>query len=230
MQYSSYNVWKEKINMITYNDLQNRLNQAIEHNLDEEIIFLADLNGFTNYTYKVEGSDRKIEFRKYILEFFERCVYKADMVRNDWKIINIVGDAIILSLPITGNYDINRTFFDVIKIAKKIDDWTRRYGLLSVKCAIDIGYMTEIVPYQQDNVSVLPKMYIGTVLNRISRMLSTGQIKKKIRVSEKLYSRLNNFLKNEFVPYKNISRYPEEILIYKSEKYLSKIPTSQNNS
>ena len=216
--------------MITYDVLQNRLNNARENNIGKHIILLVDLNGFTNYTYNVEGTDEKIEFRRYILEFFERCVYKADMVRNDWKLINIVGDAIFLSFPVTIANDINKTFIDVLKIAKKIDDWTIGYGPLTVKCAIDIGYMTEIVPHHHDNSSLLPKMYIGTVLNRRSRMLSVGEDKKRIKISEILYERLNDNFKNYFRPYKNISRYPEEILIYKSKKYLSNIPTSINST
>ena len=203
--------------------LQERLQSAHEENMPEQVVLLADLNGFTTRIFKVEGTPAKRQFRGNLLEFFERCRYKANLVRDDWQLVNVVGDAIILSFPVADNLD--AAFLDAVTVAKRIHKWTREYGLLSVKCAIDIGYLTKICPYRDNpnDCHALPDSYVGDVLNRISRLLASGKTKKHLRVSQKLYDRLPEQFQREFKQSGNIKDYPGKSLAYKSEEPLSSL-------
>ncbi|MCK4733131.1 MAG: hypothetical protein KAT65_11805, partial [Methanophagales archaeon] len=203
--------------------LQERLQSAHEENMPEQVVLLTDLNGFTKRIFKDEGTAAKRQFREYLLEFFERCCSKANLVRADWQLVNVVGDAIILSFPVAN--ELAATFLDAVTVAKLIHKWTREYGLLSVKCAIDVGNLTKICPYRDipDNSHVLPALYVGDVLNRVSRLLASGRTKKHLRVSQELYNRLPEQFQREFKQSDNIKNYPGKSLAYISKEPLSSL-------
>ena len=203
--------------------LQERLQSAHEENLPEQVVLLADLNGFTKRIFKDEGTPAKRPFRENLLEFFERCRYKANLVRVDWQLVNVVGDAIILSFPVGGN--LNATFLDAVTVAKLIHKWTQEYGLRSVKCAIDIGYLTKVCLHRDNSndLHALPDLYVGDVLNRVSRLLASGKTKKHLRVSQKLYDRLPEQSQRKFKQHGNIKNYPGKSLAYISKEPLSSL-------
>ena len=203
--------------------LQERLQSAHEENMPEQVVLLADLNGFTKRIFKVEGTPAKRQFRENLLEFFERCCYKANLVRDDWQLVNVMGDAIILSFPVANK--LAATFHDAVKIAMLIHKWTQEKGPLSVKCAIDVGNLAKICPYRDvpDDSHILPALYVGDVLNRVSRLLASGRTKPHLRVSQELYDRLPEQFQCEFKQDGNIKNYPGESLAYISKEPLSSL-------
>lgn len=210
--------------------LMERLSKAREIKLLEQIVLLVDMNGFTELTYKVEGTENKSQFRDNLYEFFERSIYKADLIRNDCQLVNVVGDAIIISIPVSDN--LNDSFLDVLKIAKKIHDWAKEHGPLSVKCAIDVGFLTKIIPYREklNESHILPILYVGNVLNRVSRLLASGNTKKHLRISQQLYGRLPNDIKINFESYCNIKYYPGKSFVYKSKVPLDCLQINPQNN
>ena len=137
--------------------------------------------------------------------------------------MNVVGDAIILSFPVVNK--LAATFHNAVTVARLMHKWAQEKGPLSVKCAIDVGNLAKICPYRDNSndLRALPDLYVGDVLNRISRLLASGKTKKHLRVSQKLYDRLPEQFQREFKHYGNIKNYPGKSLAYISKEPLSSL-------